>query len=141
MKGEMLAILAAVLWGIAPLFDKLVATTAISPILANIVRSTGAVTILALVALILRDFNLSEFTPLRIAYLLIAGSIAGGIAMVIFYLALKQIGASKTVPLSSIYPLFTVIFSVLLLGEQVDVVRVAIGTILIIAGVIFVMTG
>ena len=141
MKGEMLAILAALLWGIAPLFDKLVATTAVSPVLANLVRSTGALTILAVVALLLRDFNLSELTPVRVTYLLIAGSIAGGIAMVIFYLALKQIGASKTVPLSSIYPLFTVIFSVVLLGEQVDVVRVAIGTILIVAGIIFVMTG
>ncbi|AEA47237.1 EamA family transporter [Archaeoglobus veneficus] len=142
MKGELLAILAALLWGIAPILDKLaIADAEISPVVANIIRSLGALTVLALIAVFLQDFSFSEFTPKRIAYLLTAGSIAGGIAMIIFYLALKQIGASKTVPLTSIYPLFAVIFSVVLLGEQVDVVRVAVGTVLIVSGIIFVMTG
>ncbi len=141
MKGELLAIVAAILWGIAPLFDKMaIVNSNVSPVLANLIRSVGAFSILILIALIMKDFNLSAFTPQRITFLLTAGSIAGGVAMIIFYLALRQIGASKTVPLSSIYPLFTVILSAIFLGEAVTP-KVLIGAALIVAGVVLVMTG
>jgi uncharacterized membrane protein len=141
MKGELLALMAAALWGIAPIFDKLaISGSGVSPFLANVIRSIGAFTILTIIVLFLRDFDLAAFNVKRIACLLIAGSIAGGIAMVIFYLALRQIGASKTVPLSSIYPLFTVTFSALFLGESVSP-KIIVGTILIIAGVVLVSEG
>jgi len=141
MKGELLAIIAAMLWGIAPIFDKMaIMDSNVSPVLANLIRSVGAFSILVLIALIMKDFNFSAFTPQRITFLLTAGSIAGGVAMIIFYLALRQIGASKTVPLSSIYPLFTVIMSAVFLSEAVTS-KVLIGAFLIVTGVILVMSG
>jgi len=63
--------------------------------------------------------------------LIVAGIIASGLAMVVYFKALKLSQASKVVPITSIYPLFTVIFSALLLGESVSP-KVVIGAILIV---------
>jgi transporter family protein len=137
MKGEMLALMAAFLWGIAPIFDKLAITNSISLPLANFIRSFGAFLTLAFLVLFLREFSFAAFNVKRIVFLLIAGSIAGGIAMIIFYMALRQIGAGRTVPLSSIYPLFTILFSALFLEESISL-KVVVGTVLIVAGVVLV---
>jgi uncharacterized membrane protein len=133
--------MAAFLWGIAPIFDKLaISDSNISPYLANVIRSIGALTTLTILVLLLRDFNVASFDAKRVVYLLISGSIAGGLAMIIYFMALKQIGASRTVPLTSIYPLFAVTFSALLLGENVSM-RVVFGAILIVLGIVLVSEG
>jgi|Deesub1362B_J571_1020462.scaffolds.fasta_scaffold00391_21 uncharacterized membrane protein len=141
MKGEFLALLAALLWAISAIFDKVAITNNTVPIpQANLIRSFGGFIFLLLIILTMRDFDFSAFDSRRISLLLIAGSIAGGIAMIIFYFALRQIGAARTVPLSSIYPLFTVLFAALFLGESISLRTVA-GTVLIVLGVIFVVEG
>ena len=138
MMGEFLAFVAAILWGFVPILDKTALTGNVSPYLANLIRSTGALVFLSLTVLILRDFSLEVFDAKRVSILMLAGAIAGGLAMVIYYMALKSIGASKAVPITSVYPLFTVIFSAIILRESFDVPRVLLGTALIVAGVILV---
>ena len=69
-----------------------------------------------------------------------AGIIASGLAMIIYFKALKLTQASRVVPITSIYPLFTVILSALILGEKVSL-RIAIGAILIVIGVMLVSEG
>jgi len=141
MKGEILALISAVLWGISAIFDKLAITNNNVPVpQANLIRSFGGFIFLLLIIIALRDLDFSAFDSRRVSYLLIAGSIAGGIAMIIFYFALRQIGASRTVPLSSIYPLFTVLFASVFLGESVSL-KVLAGTVLIVIGVILVVEG
>jgi uncharacterized membrane protein len=46
---------------------------------------------------------------------------------------LKLSQASRVVPITSIYPLFTVIFSALLLGENISP-KVVVGAVLIVIG-------
>lgn len=141
MKGEILALISAVLWGISAIFDKLAITNNNVPVpQANLIRSFGGFIFLLLIIIALRDLDFSAFDGRRVSYLLIAGSIAGGIAMIIFYFALRQIGASRTVPLSSIYPLFTVLFASVFLGESISL-KVLAGTVLIVMGVILVVEG
>ena len=141
VRGELLALIAAFLWGIAPIFDKLaISDSNVSPYLANVVRSIGALITLTILVLLLRDFNTTAFDAKRVVYLLVSGSIAGGLAMIIYFMALKQIGVSRTVPLTSIYPLFAVAFSLLLLGESVSV-RVVLGAIFIVIGIVLVSVG
>jgi transporter family protein len=137
MKGELLALLAALLWGIAPIFDKIVASSNVSPFLANLVRATGGIIFLLIAVLSLRQFDFSTFTTKNVAYLLIAGALAGGLAMVLYYTALKHTQASRVIPLTSIYPLFTVFFSAMMLGEKISP-KVVVGTILIVLGVVLV---
>ncbi len=140
MKGVILAMISALLWGIAPVFDKLaISDSKVLPIPANIVRCAGAIAALLALALITREWSFSAINARRAAYLVIAGAIAGGFAMVTYYMALNTLGAGKTVPLTSIYPLFTVVFSVFFLGERVDLVKAFLGTILIVCGVVLVM--
>lgn len=136
--GEVLAFIAAVLWGFVPILDKTALIGNVSPYLANLIRSLGALIFLSIVVLALRDFDLEVFDAKRVSLLLSAGAIAGGLAMVIYYMALKSIGASKAVPITSIYPLFTVIFSAIILRESFDLLRVLLGTALIVVGIILV---
>lgn len=141
IRGELLALMAAFLWGLAPIFDKLaISDSNISPFIANVIRSIGALTMLTIIVLLFRDFNISAFDARRVVYLLISGSIAGGLAMIIYFMALRQIGASRTIPLTSVYPLFAVMFSALLLGESVSM-RVLAGAILIVLGIVLVSEG
>ena len=136
--GEVLAFIAAVLWGFVPILDKTALIGNVSPYLANLIRSLGALIFLTIVVLVLRDFDLEVFDAKRVSLLMTAGAIAGGLAMVIYYMALKSIGASKAVPITSIYPLFTVIFSAIILRESFDLVRVLLGTALIVIGIVLV---
>ena len=136
--GEVLAFIAAVLWGFVPILDKTALIGNVSPYLANLIRSLGALIFLTIVVLVLRDFDLEVFDAKRVSLLMTAGAIAGGLAMVIYYMALKSIGASKAVPITSIYPLFTVIFSAIILRESFDFVRVLLGTALIVIGIVLV---
>ncbi len=138
MMGEVLAFIAAVLWGFVPILDKTALIGNVSPYLANLIRSLGALIFLSIVVLVLRDFDLEVFDAKRVSLLMTAGAIAGGLAMVIYYMALKSIGASKAVPITSIYPLFTVIFSAIILRESFDLVRVLLGTALIVIGIVLV---
>ncbi len=138
MMGEVLAFIAAVLWGFVPILDKTALIGNVSPYLANLIRSLGALIFLSIVVLVLRDFDLEVFDAKRVSLLMTAGAIAGGLAMVIYYMALKSIGASKAVPITSIYPLFTVIFSAIILRESFDFVRVLLGTALIVIGIVLV---
>ncbi len=133
MKGELLALVAALLWGIAPLMDKYVVSTGVSPILANLIRVAGALIFLAIITIAVKDLSSAKLTFKNVAYLLIAGIIASGVAMIIYFQALKISQASKVVPITSIYPLFTVIFSALILGENVSL-KVVIGAVLIVVG-------
>ncbi len=134
MKGEFLALLAALLWGIAPIFDKIVVSSGVSPYMANLIRAFGAITFLVLAVVIFKQFDLSAFNGRNVAYLLIAGALGGGLAMILYYIALKFTHVSRVVPLTSIYPLFTVVFSAIALGENVSP-KVVVGTILIVIGV------
>ncbi|WP_456327895.1 EamA family transporter [Archaeoglobus sp.] len=133
MKGEILALISALLWGIAPLFDKYVVSTGVSPYLANLIRVSGALLFLAVVTFIAKDYSSAKLTVKSIAYLLIAGTIASGVAMIVYFQALKLTQASRVVPITSIYPLFTVIFSALLLGENISP-KVVVGAVLIVIG-------
>ena len=133
MKGEFLALISALLWGIAPLLDKYVIGSGVSPYLANVVRVAGALVFLLVITLLAKEFSTSKLTVKNTILLIVAGIIASGLAMVVYFKALKLSQASKVVPITSIYPLFTVIFSALLLGESVSP-KVVVGAILIVIG-------
>ncbi len=139
MMGEIFALISAILWGFAPILDKTALSNGdVSPFLANLIRSIGALTFLIFTVLVMKDFDISLFDFRRSVILLTAGAIAGGVAMIIYYSSLKMIGAAKAVPITSIYPLFTILFSLLLLKEPVNFLKLFTGTILIVAGLIIV---
>ena len=133
-----MALIAALLWGIAPIFDKLVVSSGASPYTANLVRALGAIAFLALAVVVGGSFEVPSLR--NVILLLIAGALGGGLAMILYFMALRFATASRIVPLTSIYPLFTVLFSAILLGEKLSP-KVVIGTVLIVLGVAFVCEG
>jgi drug/metabolite transporter (DMT)-like permease len=73
-------------------------------------------------------------TPLRLSFL-IGSVIIGGVIGDAFYLtALRTLGVARAFPISNSYPLFTVLFSVFLLGSTITV-RMVIGMFIVMAGV------
>jgi transporter family protein len=64
-----------------------------------------------------------------------ATAVGASAALVLFFFALTKGEASKVVPVSSAYPVVTVIGSALFLSESITSLRIA-GTVLVVAGVV-----
>lgn len=78
------------------------------------------------------DYRL--LTATRLLYLI--GSVAlGGVVGDVFYVSsLKTLGVSRAFPITNSYPLFTILFSALFLGEQIGWTVIA-GAVLVMLGV------
>ncbi|MBI4712876.1 MAG: EamA family transporter [Planctomycetes bacterium] len=130
----LLLILTALLWGVTPIIEKR-ALQGAEPFIGLIFRNMTVTFILVIAVLatgkIKEVLNTSPRTMLLFAF---TGVTAGLLAMLTYFAALKLGATSKVVPVTATYPLVTVILGVLILGEQVTLMRV-IGTILIIAGI------
>ncbi len=136
MNGVIFAILAAVLWGFVPVLDKTALQGNISIYSAILIRAVGSVLIMGMAVLYTGGFRPDDFSLKSASLLLVAGAIAGGVAMIVYFMALQKIGAARTIPITSIYPLFTIIFSLIILREEFNMVNVFTGTLLIVAGLI-----
>ncbi len=134
MMGEIFALIAAVMWGFVPILDK-IGVANMSIYSANFFRAIGSLTAMVIVISIVGGLK-GEIEPKNVAILLLSGSIAGGWAMIVYFIALQKIGVARTIPLTSIYPLFSIIFSALILKESFDYQKVFLGTVLIVAGLI-----
>lgn len=138
MKGEILALISAVLWGFAPILDRYALLSGAQIYTALAVRALGALIAMLFILSVLRGGLAVEAKAAVL--LLIAGAIGGAIAMVFYYLALESVGASRTVPITAIYPMFTALFSFLLLSEPLSPKTIA-GIAFIVLGVILVSEG
>ncbi|TDA25838.1 MAG: hypothetical protein DSO01_06800 [Archaeoglobi archaeon] len=134
MKGEMLALISAFLWGIAPILDKY-ALQEVPIYPAIVIRAFGGFLAILAISFVLgqTEFKLSA----GILLLLISGAISGAFGMIFYFEALKSIGASRAVPITAIYPMFTAVLSFLLLSEAISA-RVLLGIAMIILGTILV---
>lgn len=124
MIGEIAALGAAISWAIAPiLYRKALQDT--KPLTANIVRCAvnASVMVVVLVAFGLVDVLLS--LPSEVLGLTIVSGIIGlGIGDTLYMVGLKSVGVSLAVPLAATYPLFSFIWAVLLLGQEVSYIAV-----------------
>jgi len=94
----------------------------------------GAVLIMLIVLLTGATGDYRLLTATRLLYLI--GSVAiGGVIGDAFYISsLKTLGVSRAFPITNSYPMFTILFSALFLGERVGWPMVA-GAVLVIFGV------
>ncbi len=138
MKGEILALISAVLWGFAPILDRYALLSGAPIYAALAIRAFGALIAMLFILSVLRGGLAVEAKAAVL--LLIAGAIGGALAMVFYYLALESVGASRTVPITAIYPMFTALFSFLLLSEPLSPKTIA-GIAFIVLGVILVSEG
>jgi DME family drug/metabolite transporter len=134
MLGEFAALGAAVSWAVAPiLYRKALLKT--NPVSANIVRCVSNAAVLMLVLLATGNGAVLASLPLEAMVLVVASGLVGlGLGDTLYMLGLKSVGVSKAVPLASTYPLFSLLWAVLLLGEPLALPAV-LGALVILCGI------
>lgn len=131
-----LAVLTALIWGIAPIFEKIGLNSKTDPYLGVVVRSLP-IALIGLTGLIFmgRFNSLFELEIKSAAFVVIGGLIAGFIGQIVFYSALKSGDASVVVPVAATYPLVAFVISILFLGEAVTWQKLT-GVGLVVCGVV-----
>jgi drug/metabolite transporter (DMT)-like permease len=136
MIGELAALGAAISWTVsALLYGK--ALEEARPISANIIRLTltGAILVLSLVAL--SKLGVLTSLPLEVVVFAgVSGIIGLGLGDTLYMVSLRRIGVARAVPITCIYPLFSLLWSVFLMGEQVTL-AVVLGAFVIVVGIWF----
>ncbi len=135
-RAFIFAVLTAMIWGMAPAFEKVGLSGRIDPYVGVVIR-TVPIIVFGLIGLVLfgkLDF-LSQLDTRTVVYLCIGGLIAGFFGQLSLYTALKSGEASVVIPISATYPLVTLLIAVLFLGESITIAKL-IGIVLVVVGVI-----
>ncbi len=136
MIGELAALGAAISWTVSALFYRKALEEA-SPISANIIRLTLTGSILLLLLVFLGKLTVLTTLPLELVLLASASGIIGlGLGDTLYFMSLKWIGVARAVPLTCIYPLFSVLWAVFLVGERITLAAV-LGAVVIVLGILF----
>ena len=130
----LLLIVTAVLWGSTPVLEK-IGLGKTDPLTGVTIRSIAVTVALVIYVLLAGKTRALLQTDLKtVAIFSITGLMAGALAMVTYFFALKKGATSQIVPIAAAYPLVSALLSVIILGEHVTVLRLA-GTVFIIAGI------
>ncbi|MFX1474811.1 MAG: EamA family transporter, partial [Promethearchaeota archaeon] len=122
--GLAAAVIAAFCWAVsAALYKKGAAN--VSPITANVLRSTPALVALVIIGLLLNVYPLVCLLTLSDLWLIIGSSVfAFVIGDVLYFVSLQRIGISRATPLTAIYPLFVVVLQIVFLHEVVHALMI-----------------
>ncbi len=135
MIGEVLALVVAVCWAFtAVLYRKALRNTSYT--VANLVRTTfAAMFLFVVVSLTVHQMSAMPLSLLSLLFLASITNLVIGDSL--FFMSLKKVGVSRTQPISSSYPLFSMIPASLIIGERIGL-STTIGTLLIVIGIVMV---
>ncbi|MBD3380142.1 MAG: EamA family transporter [Candidatus Omnitrophica bacterium] len=135
MTAVLWALLAACVWGIVPILEKLGLGGVPSAYVGLFYRCLGVLLgLLVLGLFIIKPSQLRNIEPKTVFLLILSGFLASFVAQIFFYHGLRAGEASRIVPIVGSYPMITFILAVLLLGEGLSVSKI-IGVILISGGI------
>lgn len=134
MIGELAALGAALSWTVsAMLYKKALQET--KPVSTNIIRLTCTSVILFTLVLVIGKFTALTSLPLDVVLLACLSGIIGlGVGDTLYMASLKSIGVARAVPLTCTYPLFNLLWAVLLIKENVTM-PIIFGAIIITGGI------
>ncbi|NJE61025.1 DMT family transporter [Thermococcus sp. 21S7] len=141
MDGVILGVLAAlgsaVSWAASTILIK-VGMREKSPVAANIFRLYAVAVMFAVVFWINGTFSqIAQLSPTLLAVAFVSG-LFGFVIGDYFYLnALKMMGVSRTVPITSTYPLWAILWAFLFLGRRISP-QVIIGAVLVVTAIVVV---
>ncbi|MFH1877615.1 MAG: DMT family transporter [Candidatus Omnitrophota bacterium] len=134
MNSYLWALVAACIWGVVPVMEKL-GLTRTEPFTALFFRCLGVVAgIILLGMFIVKPHHLRHADTRSVLLLVLSGFLASFVAQVAFYHGLKTGEVSRVVPIAGCFPLVTFILGVVVLGESVTPVKL-LGMGLVLAGV------
>jgi len=141
MKPQLFALLTAIAWGIGGYFEKK------GLHLGNFTPQMG-ITIRTFVALIVLGVvsfpqwkSLTHAEPKALLYMIVSGGVvAGSIGMLCFYAAIKGAPLGQVMPIAFTSPLFGAVMGIIFGGEPLTA-KVAVGTLLTVAGIVVLTVG
>ena len=133
MPGEVYAIVSAFLWALSSTMVKS-QTSKMPIILMNALRTVPAMLVYWGFLLVTGRIGEPFSLPLR-SWGFLAGSTLIGLAIgdLLYFQSMKYIGLGRALPLSNVYPFFTILLALLFLNERIDW-TVAAGAVLIVSG-------
>lgn len=134
-KAFLFALLTSLIWGLAPVFEKIGLNGRIDPYTGVVIR-TIPITVVSVAGLVFAGGlgSLKSVDVKSAVFVCAGGLIAGLLGQFAFYSALKSGEASLVVPVAATYPLVALIVSALFLGEAVTLQKAA-GIVLVVGGV------
>lgn len=134
MIGEFAALGAAITWAVAPIMYRQ-ALSGVSPVSANIVRCASNAGFLVLFLVASGLVGVLASLPVGVAVVVVVSGLVGlGVGDTLYMFALKSIGVARAVPLATSYPLFSLLWATLLLGQAVTASAI-VGTLVILLGI------
>lgn len=137
-RSFLFALLAAILWGVPPLFDKMAMKTLCNPLLAVTIRSL-AITIVSF-GILAGIGDMGSFARLtwKNAFFLVGGGLAAGLfGLWAYFEAIRYAEASSIASITAIYPAITFLFALLVLHESLSWQKI-LGIIFVIVGIILI---
>ena len=130
------AILTALVWGTAPLLEKM-GIMKIEPLPGLFLRTFGVMFGIALLLLFKFSVVKQAFAakPQTILFIMLGGFLASFVGQLFFYRALKLGEVSKVVPVAATYPIVAFILGVIFLSEKITLMKVS-GVALVISGIL-----
>jgi DME family drug/metabolite transporter len=134
LLGELAALGAAICWTVSAIIYK-EALFKTKPISANIVRLVCTSIILVACLAIIGKFGVLTTLPMYALVLTCVSGIIGlGFGDTLYMMSLKLIGVARAVPITCTYPLFSLLWAVLLIGEPITL-AVILGAATIVFGI------
>ena len=135
LKGEILAVISALAWaGSASIYKK--GLEGIDPWSGNLIRTGFASLGFFLILIIKGTLSESLFTITLslLFWLIFSAFFAFFLGDLLFFISLKEIGVSRTVPISSTYPLFVTAWAFIIYRKPVSIF-VIVGTLFIVLAI------
>ena len=133
MRGVIFALLASLVWGLAPVFIKIGLKSEVNNLLALAVHNLSAF-LLASVLYMLIDGSFVIGSK-EIVFLVLGGILSGFLGLFFFFEAIRHGNVSIVSPIASTSPLWSALFAFLILGESLNLQKL-LGVLLIISGVV-----
>jgi drug/metabolite transporter (DMT)-like permease len=136
MIGELAALGAAISWTVSALFYGKALQDA-RPISANIIRLTLTGSILLLFLVVIGKLSILTGLPSEVVVIsALSGMIGLGLGDTLYLVSLSRIGVARAVPITCVYPLFSLVWAVVLIGEPITW-AVVLGAVVIVGGIWF----
>jgi drug/metabolite transporter (DMT)-like permease len=116
-SGEIAALLAAFLWAFSSVLFKDLGKS-IKPVELNLLKGVGAIFLLALTSLLLKE-AITSLSFLTIIMLIISGVIGIGFGDTMYFEAINSIGPRRTLLITILAPLITAVLAYVFLDEQI----------------------
>jgi len=136
MIGELAALGAAISWTVsALLYGRALQET--RPISANIIRLTLTGSILLLFLVVIGKLSiLTDLSSEIVVISALSGIIGLGLGDTLYLMSLSRIGVARAVPITCVYPLFSLVWAVVFISEPITW-AVVVGAIVIVGGIWF----